>query len=209
MAYLSSAASTLEYGLVQVGGNINVIDGVISISQDLSPDASVTFFSVEATTSLTLAGESVITSINPVAGPGIAVTGVDTIGPDVEFTINNTGVLSLTAGPGISISANTGNITISSYGADLINVYGTTTSYTASITDEYIGVYSAGAVTITLPDGVEGRVYTVKDEYGQGSGKITIQPQAGELIDGKAAYVIGVPYQSINTVFRAGKWWII
>jgi hypothetical protein len=123
--------------------------------------------------------------------------------------INNTGVLSLTAGPGISLSAGTGSITISSYGADLINVYGTTTSYTASITDEYIGVYSASAVTITLPVGVEGRVYTVKDEYGQGSGKINIQPQLGELIDGKASYVIGVPYQSVNAVFRAGKWWII
>lgn len=31
--------------------------------------------------------------------------------------------------------------------------------------------------------GVDGRVYTIKDEYGQGSGKITIQPQTGVLID--------------------------
>jgi hypothetical protein len=209
MAYLSSAASTLEYGLVQVGGNIDVIDGVISISQDLSPDATVTFYSVEATTGLTLAGQSVITSIDTVAGPGISITDVDAVGPYTGFTINNTGVISLVAGPGISLSNATGNITISSYGADLINVYGTTTSYTASITDEYIGVYSASAVTVTLPAGIDGRVYTIKDEYGQGSGKITIQPQAGELVDGKNTYVIGVPYQSINTVFRAGNWWVI
>jgi hypothetical protein len=209
MAYLSSAASTLEYGLVQVGGNINVIDGVISIGQDLSPDASVTFFSVEATTSLTLAGESVITSINPVAGPGISVTSVDTIGPDASFIVNNTGVLSLTAGPGISLSAGTGNITISSYGADLINVFGTTTNYNAKVTDEYIGVSSSSSVTITLPLGVDGQVYTIKDEYGRDGGKITVQPQSGQTIDGKSTYVITNDYQSINVVFRAGKWWII
>ena len=209
MAYLSSAASTLEYGLVQVGGNIDVIDGVISISQDLSPDATVAFYSVEATTSLTLAGKSVITSINPVAGPGITVTGVDTNGPDSGFIINNTGVLSLTAGPGISLSGSTGNITISSYGADLINVYGTTTNYNAKVTDEYIGVSSSSSVTITLPLGVDGQVYTIKDEYGRDGGKITVQPQSGQTIDGKSTYVISNDYQSINVVFRTGKWWII
>lgn len=116
---------------------------------------------------------------------------------------------SLTAGAGISITGNTGDITISSYGADLINVYGTTTNYTASITDEYIGVSSASAVTITLPNGVAGRVYTIKDEYGQGSGKITISPQVGELIDGKPTYIISVPYQAVSCVFRAGSWRII
>lgn len=98
---------------------------------------------------------------------------------------------------------------ISSFGADLINVIGVTSNYTAATTDEYIGVSSVAAVTITLPTGVSGRVYTIKDEYGQGSGKITIQPQTGELIDGKPNYVISIPYQSVSCVFRAGKWWMI
>lgn len=54
-----------------------------------------------------------------------------------------------------------------------------------------------------------GRVYTIKDEYGQGSGKITIQPTGGELVDGKVNYIISVPNQSVSLVSRANKWWII
>lgn len=209
MSYLANPTSKTEYGVVQVGDYINVVDGIISLDQDLSANASVVFANVSVTGDLTAQGNMVITSINPVAGPGISITDIDTVGYDTGFTVNNTGVLSLTAGPGISLTANTGNITISSYGADLINVYGTTTSYTASITDEYIGVYSAAAVTITLPAGINGRVYTIKDEYGQGSGKITIQPQAGQQIDGKNSYIISVPNQAVSVVFRSTSWWII
>lgn len=136
--------------------------------------------------------------------------GVVRIGDNIDVDID--GVISsptIVEGPGITVEYSEGFIEISATGADLIRVYGTTSSYTATLEDEYIGVSSAAAVTITLPSGVEGRVYTIKDEYGQGSGKITITPQLGELIDGKATYVIGVPYQSVNAVFRAGKWWII
>jgi hypothetical protein len=153
MSYLSSATSKLDYGVVRVGGNIDVsVDGIISVPQNLDTNASVTFANIAVTGNLGLNGASVITSITPVAGnAGITLGNVITSGPAAGFTIYNTGVTSLTAGAGISITGNTGDIVISSYGADLINVYGTTTSYTASVTDEYIGVYSAAAVTITLP----------------------------------------------------------
>jgi hypothetical protein len=148
MSYLTQPASILDYGVVQIGDNINVEDGVISV-------------------------------------PAII------------------------AGAGITIDATADFIKVSAIGADLISVYGTTTNYTATVDDEYIGVDSGTAVTITLPTGINGRVYTVKDERGQGSGKITIQPQTGILIDGKSNYVIGVPYQSVSTVYRAGQWRII
>jgi hypothetical protein len=144
MSYLAQQTSNTEFGVVKIGNNIGVDEGVI--------------------------------------------------------------YLDFLAGPGINISNTPGQITISSYGADLISVYGTNTSYTATANDEYIGVSSASAVTITLPLGVAGRVYTIKDEYGQGSGKITIQPQAGEKIDNSTNYIISVPYQSVSTVFRAGQW---
>lgn len=209
MSYRANPTSKTEYGVVQIGNYINVVDGIISLDQDLSANASVEFTDVAVTGDLSADGNLVITSITPEAGPGISITNLDTEGYDTGFTVNNTGVLSLTAGPGISLTANTGNITISSYGADLINVYGTTTSYTASITDEYIGVYSASAVTITLPTGINGRVYTIKDEYGQGSGKITVQPQLGQLIDGKVNYIISIPNQSVSLVFRSTSWWLI
>lgn len=147
MSYLSSATSKTDYGVVRVGNNINVEDGVISAA-------------------------------NIVAGTGITITASNT------------------------------DIVISSVGADFINTVGVSANYTASLDDEYIGVASASAVTITLPAGVEGRVYFIKDEYGQGSGKITIAPQPGELIDNKNTYVIGIPYQAVSTVFRAGNWWL-
>lgn len=210
MSYLSQPASKLNYGVVQVGDNVNVdVDGIISIPQDISTTASVVFGSVAATTSLTLNSKSVITTVTPTSGAGISITDVVDGGPTAQFKVVNTGVLSLTAGAGITLSASTGNITISSSGADLISVYGTSTNYTATATDEYIGVSSVTAVTISLPAGVNGRVYTIKDEYGQGSGKITIQPVTGEQIDGKVNYVISVPYQSVSVVFRAGQWRII
>jgi len=210
MSYLSQPASKISYGVVQIGNNIDVnVDGIISIPQDISTTASVVFASVEASTSLTLDSKSVITTIIPAAGAGISITDVSEGGPTAGFNIVNTGVLSLTAGAGITLSASTGNITISSSGADLISVYGTSTNYTATATDEYIGVSSVAAITISLPAGVNGRVYTIKDEYGQGSGKITILPVAGEQIDGKLNYIISVPYQSVSVVFRAGQWRII
>jgi hypothetical protein len=91
----------------------------------------------------------------------------------------------------------------------LIAVTGTTVSYTASINDEYIGVSTTSAVTITLPTGLDGRVYTIKDEWGQGSGKITIQPQVGSQVDKKPNYIISIPNQSVSVVYRAGNWWIM
>lgn len=271
MSYLSSVTTSTDYGVVQVGSNILVTDGIISVAQDLSPNASVTFGNVyvsndlvavglvDVTGNLIINGLEAVTTVTPNASTGISLSGVVTTGPAVAFTVNNTGVVDfsagtglattsntgniivtntgvvnltanvgidlssntgnvvvtntgvtkLTAGTGISLSGNVGNITISSFGADFINTYGTTTSYAATLTDEYIGVYSASAVTITLPAGIDGRVYYIKDEYGQGSGKITVQPQVGELIDSKPNYIISVPYQCIAVVFRAGQWRII
>jgi hypothetical protein len=128
------------------------------------------------------------------------------------INVDEDGVISspaIVSGAGVTVDYTDEFITISATGADLINVYGTTTSYEATEDDEYIGVWSASAVTITLPTAVDGRVYTIKDEYGKGGGKITIQPKTGTLIDNKNNYVISVPHQSINVVFRSGKWWII
>ena len=209
MSYLAEPTSKLDYGVVKVGNFITVLDGVIDLEQDLSPNSSVQFANVSVSGNLSAAGNLVVTRVQPSAGAGINLSNVTTQGYNTGFTVTNTGVLRLEAGVGISLSANTGNITISSVGADLISVFGTTGNYTATASDEYIGVSSANAVTITLPVGIPGRVYYIKDEYGQGSGKITIQPQTGENIDGKTTYVISVPYQCVSVVFRAGQWRII
>lgn len=208
MSYLSNPTNKTEYGVVQVGNNINVTDGVISLGQNLSPNANVTFNSGNFD-NLYIEDNKVVTKVTPSAGNGISISNLQSSGYFASFTVTNTGVLNLTAGPGITISSNTGNVLISATGADLINVYGANTSYTATLNDEYIGVYSATAVTITLPKGVDGRVYYIKDEYGQGSGKITVQPQVGEFVDGKNNYIISVPNQCVTMVFRAGSWRLI
>ncbi len=209
MAYLSEPTSKINYGVVKIGDFIDVSEeGVVSLPQDISVDADVHFDTVDAH-EIYDDGNRVVTRVSPVAGDGIELSTVTTLGPNTGFTVRNTGVLSLTAGSGITIDQSTGNITISSYGADLIHVTGTTTNYTAAVDDEYIGVNSTGAVTITLPAGIPGRVYTIKDEHGKDSGKITIQPQTGEKIDNSTRYIISTPYQSVNVVFRAGGWWII
>jgi hypothetical protein len=207
MAYLNGPASTTEFGVVEIGNNIVITDGIISLEQDVAPTANVNFASV---TSMQIyqGSNQVIDTVTPTVGPGISVTGVTTGGPAATFKINNTGVLSLSAGPGITLSANTGNITVSSTGADFLNTVGTGASYTATATDEYIGVTTSSAVTITLPAGTDGRVYTVKDELG-GSPKITVAGTGTDKIDGANTKSITVPYSSITVVFRAGQWRII
>ena len=203
MAYLAQPTSKIDYGVVGIGSFIDVLEGIISLEQDVSPNASVSFNQVS------IGGSDVVTSVNPVAGDGISITNLVSIGNTVGFAVSNTGVLSVVAGDGITLSGSTGYITISAAGADLISTIGVTGSYTATADDEYIGVFSAAAVTITLPVGVTGRVYIIKDEYGQGSGKITIKPSGTEQIDNKADYIISVPNQSVSVVFRGGQWRII
>lgn len=150
-------------------------------------------------------GNRVVTSITPQVGVGLALSDVTTLGPNAEFTVTNTGVLSLIAGTGITLSASTGNITVSSTGTTFINVIQTLgPTYTATLSDNYIGVYSAAAVTVNLPEGVNGRQYSIKDEYGQGSGKITVKPNGAEKIDNANTYIISVPLASITVVYRGG-----
>lgn len=210
MSYLSQPTSNSDYGVVKVGNFIEVDNnGVVSLLQDVSPTANVLFASVDAD-DISVDGNNVVTSVIPTAGYGIEITNLISTGYNVTFDIANSGVVELLEGPGISLSASSGSITISSYGADLIKVYGTTINYTLTSDDEYVGVSSASNVTMTLPStAVDGRVYIIKDEYGQGAGKITIQPPAGTLIDKKTNYVISIPNQSVQMVYRAGNWWII
>ena len=203
MAYLSQPTTKTDYGVVEIGDYINVLEGIISLEQDVSPSADVLFNQV------TIDGKVSVTSVTPSYGDGIELTDVISTGNSTSFKISNTGVLSLIAGDGISLSGSTGNITVSASGADLISTIGVTGAYTVTTKDEYVGVYSASAVTISLPAGTAGRVYTIKDEYGQGSGKITIKPFGTEKIDNASTNIISVPNQSVSIVFRGGQWRII
>ena len=82
-------------------------------------------------------------------------------------------------------------------------------SYTITENDYYIGVNYAGAVTITLPTvSIEGTTYIVKDELGQASkGRnryITILPSGSDLIDGRDRAILAFDYGSLTFVYRNG-----
>lgn len=87
--------------------------------------------------------------------------------------------------------------------------------YTANSSDYYIGVNSDGPTVIELPCDVRDCLeIIVKAEMGPplGNRKITIIPCQDSTackIDGEDSYVIEVPYQSVNLIYRGGNWWIV
>jgi hypothetical protein len=205
MSYLFPDASTTELGVVQVGANIDVdANSVISIPQSVATTATVTFSTVNVTNTLTLNGASVITKVTPSAGPGISITNLISTGTSTSFTVNNTGVTSIVAGTNISINTSTGAVTITASSSPLVQTIGTATAYTALATDEYIGV-TANPTTITLPTGVVGKTYIVKNET---TGNTTVTGTGGQLLDNSANKTLGAS-ASLSVVFRAGAWRII
>jgi hypothetical protein len=96
---LTNSVSTTTGALILKGG--------AGIAKDVWVGGMVT------ATSVYDAGNRVLTSVNAVAGTGISITAVDNLAPVTSFTINNTGVTSLTAGENITVSASTGSVTIS------------------------------------------------------------------------------------------------
>lgn len=208
MAYLNGPTSTGDFGVVEVGNNIIVSDGVISLAQDVSPLADVHFYNLSVNQNIFQNGARVIDTVTPTSGFGISLSGVTTTGPSASFKITNSGVTTLSAGTGITLSNSTGNITISADGTDTVNTVGASNSYTALATDEYIGCVTSSAITITLPAGTTGKVYTIKDENG-GSPKITVVGSNSEKIDGANTKSITIGYSSITVVFRAGQWHIV
>jgi hypothetical protein len=227
MSYLFPLGDKLNLGVLQVGANIDV-DGnsVISLAQDISANANVSFNSITANTatisSLTISGnitagnvnttgnvysngKQTITSVTPTANVGISLSNVVTGGPAASFQINNTGVLSLVAGTGITVSGATGNVTVSASGIANVNTRGTAVSTTLTATDDYVGATASG-ITLTLPLGTTGVSYILKNEVG--SGLVTVAATGPNTIDGSASKNM-TANASITVVFRAGAWRIV
>lgn len=84
-----------------------------------------------------------------------------------------------------------------------------TSTYTALATDYFLCVLTNGPVTITLPTGILGTVYIVKDCFGDANNNpITIQGTGGQLVDGSTA-TINSPYGSIQLIFNGTDWSIV
>jgi len=85
----------------------------------------------------------------------------------------------------------------------------TTATYTALPTDYMLCVLTNGPVTITLPTGILGTVYIVKDCFGQADiNPIIIQGTGGQLVDGSTA-TINSPFGSIQLIFNGVDWSIV
>lgn len=204
MSYLFPLGDTATIGVLQVGSNISVdANSVISLPQSVATNATVTFTEVDATT-IKQNNLTVVTGVTGTAGTGISITSATTTGPSAAFTINNTGVTSLTAGNNVVLSGSTGAITISVLEPGIEQVTSTAVAYTASATDGYIGV-TANPTIVTLPAGVAGKVYIIKNEAS--SGTTTVIGTGLEKIDGSASKTLSAN-ASLTVIFRAG-WRII
>jgi hypothetical protein len=90
----------------------------------------------------------------------------------------------------------------------------TSSSYSVTLRDYYIGVNYAGAVTITLPyANREGKIFVVKDELGEASKGtnryITILPSGTDLIDGEDRAILAYDYGSLTFIWKGNSWRVI
>ena len=84
-----------------------------------------------------------------------------------------------------------------------------TAIYTALSTDYFLCVLTNGLVAITLPTGILGTVYIVKDCVGAAAtNPITIQGTGGQLVDGSTA-IINTNFGSLTFVFNGTDWSIV
>jgi hypothetical protein len=101
--------------------------------------------------------------------------------------------LSITAGGVLSTSGGSGTM----FG----NVTQTAINYTATADDYYIGA-TAHPITITLPAGILGRIYVIKN---QSVGNITLTGTGGQTIDASVSKVIGAE-DYVTVIFNGTRW---
>lgn len=117
-------------------------------------------------------------------------------------TTSSLGVVQI--GSGLTITPAGVLSAINSGSSNFVNVFLTNTSYSVTATDSYIGATNKNIV-ITLPMGLLGRVYYVKN---QSSGNIKVQGTGGETIDGAAFQTLG-SNSGFMVVFDGSRWNIL
>jgi hypothetical protein len=103
----------------------------------------------------------VITTVTPTSGLGISVTNTQTIGPAASFTINNTGVLSLTAGTDTAVSVSAGDVTVwNTANLQSVTGRGATTNQAIRITNATSATStSTGSLVVSGGVGIGGAIY--------------------------------------------------
>jgi hypothetical protein len=103
-------------------------------------------------------------------------------------------------GSGLSITS-AGILSATGGGSSFINVSLVSVDYTATIDNYYIGATKSG-ITITLPPGVAGKVFIVKNQV---NGSVKVQGSAGELFDDAIFKTLGAD-ASLIAVFDGFRW---
>lgn len=121
----------------------------------------------------------------------------------LDSDISTTGSLGVVqVGSGLSITP-AGVLSATGSGSTLINVKLTSVNYTALATDYYIGATKKD-ITITLPLGITGKVYIVKNQV-EGSIKVK---GTGQNLDNSGDKTLGSE-KSLFVVFDGARWNII
>ena len=87
---------------------------------------------------------------------------------------------------------------------DFLTIKYTAVDYTATAVDQYVCA-TVGNITITLPTGILGRVYYVKN---QSAGNITVQGTGGQTVEGSVSKTLNTN-ASITCVFDGTTWKIL
>lgn len=133
----------------------------------------------------------------------IQPAGIIPVTLDAEIaTTNSLGVVQV--GSGLSITPSGILSATNSGDSNFVTVKLTDFSYSITADDSYVGATSKN-ITITLPAGILGRVYYIKN---QANGNIKIKGSGGETIDSNAFQTLGSD-SGFMVVFDGARWNIL
>ena len=121
---------------------------------------------------------------------------------DVDIA-TTTGLGVVQVGSGLSITPS-GVLSATGGGSSFINVTLTNVDYTATASDYYIGA-TKKEIDITLPLGITGKVYVIKN---QATGNIKVKCSGGQTLDTSSSKTLGSE-SSIIVVFDGSRWNVI
>ena len=121
---------------------------------------------------------------------------------DVDIA-TTTGLGVVQVGSGLSITPS-GVLSTTSGSSSFINVTLTHVDYTATASDYYIGA-TKKEIDITLPLGITGKVYVIKN---QATGNIKVKCSGGQTLDTSSSKTLGSE-SSIIVVFDGSRWNVI
>jgi hypothetical protein len=148
-------------------------------------------------------------SYNRPIRPGIGLKQVPIVIPGIQELTLDSDIATTTTlgvvqvGSGLSITP-LGVLSASGSGPSLVSVKIANANYTALATDYYIGA-NTSSITITLPLGVTGKIYIVKNQV---NGNITLATTGGQQIDNSNTKTLG-SNKCMVVLFNGTRWSII